>query len=646
MAPLVVLPGHLDFSRLPQQLFVQLAALALGVLWLAGDARCAVVGPRRPLDRPLLVFLAWSGLSVLTAADPGAGLRTMGHWSACALVYLFVSRTARSRDVPRLGAALLLGGAAVAVVGLGQALFGLDVTPQAVGPAATLANCNGAAGYLVVLAPLVLLPWTSRRARTAAVAGALTMLAFLPFTRSRSAAVAVALQLALLAARRDPARRVPAGRNHRGTWALLVGAGLVLAAAAGLTLGDRAKARSVSIRVDLLVAALSMARQHPLLGVGLGSFGAAYPSHGPVVTSALGAPLRVESPHAEAQQVLAETGLPGLLALLWGVASVLASLRRLRRSADPRARRIGLALTLSLAGFGVDATFGFPLRSAAPPLVLAVLLGLLAALDLEEPRGVGRLALPWRLGLSPVVALVVMAAAASSSSLLRLEADGALYRAAFLPVVHAQGVPSGRECAPGLTIEHGEEGRLDLTARAVPLAEVLRCLVERAGLRLEYDGPPPRQKVSVDIQGQPLPAAIESLLEGLGVDFLLSRDPSGSSVDRLIVFGSARTPAAGNVPTAESPPAEPSPGETPQPVGRPAETSAGAGPAFPSRSVGPQPFPEAPEPGVEPEPAPPPPEPEELTPMTLQLGRRPGPSFVTTTDGCPVARSSTRGDGV
>lgn len=632
-APLVVLPGHVDFARLPQQIFVALAALSLGLVWVAGGLS-AGVARRRPLDLPLAAFLAWSAVSLFSAVDRDAGLRTVGLWVACAVVYALVSRTAGPGDVPRLAGGLLLGGGLAAVVGLGQALLGLSLVPQAVAPAATLANRNVAGGYLAALVPLALVRWPSRTARVAAAVAAATILVFLPLTQSRAVAVALALQLAVLAALQWRSARRPR------VVAALVAAALVLAAAAWLTLADAGKTRSTSIRWSLAGSALSMARDHPLLGVGIGGFGAAYPSHGPVPTSALGAPLRVLSPHNEVLQVLAESGLPGLLLGLWVVAGALSALRRLRRSPDPPVRRTALALGLGLVGFTADAAFGFPLRGAVSALLLAVLLGVLAALDPDESRAAhvapgalaGRL-VPGALRMTALAGLAALLAITLSSSLSRLQDDRARYRAAFLPVAHAQAGPeSAASCGPAVTLERKADGRVDLSARGVTLVEVLRCLVEHAEFRLEYDGPAPRQTVSVDLRGETLAGAVESLLEGLGIDYLLGRDPTGTRIEQLIIFGSSRAAEPSRASTRPSParpgrpvepmPAEPPPQDESQPPGMPPAAPPEASMPFTGLPPGAEPSSGVPEPGGEPEPSPV--EPEELTPMTLQLGRGSG----------------------
>jgi hypothetical protein len=387
------------------------------------------------------------------------------------------------------------------------------------------------------------------------------------------------------------------------------------------------KQRSVDIRADLAASAFSMARERPLLGFGLGGFTQAYPAYGPPVASVLGDPLRVESPHAEPLQVVAETGVPGLLALLWMAVATVRTLRRRLVSPDPNVRRLGLALALALAGFGVDAALGFPLRVGAAPLVLAVLLGMLTAaertlpLPAEQPRTLARLP-----GFGPSVAAValILIAATLADSVRRLSVDGARYRALLFPVAHAQTRPA---CGPGLTLARHADGRIDLAASNVPLAEVLKCLEAETGLKVEYEGPEPRQPVAVTLEGEPLASALASLLEGLGVNYLLSRDPSG--VDRLVLFsaGSRPEPARGTprpapagVPDLEPSAAEETPVPEAQPFGPP-----GGAPGLPGAGAPGDPGAPFPEPAEGwGERAPYPEEPGELSPMTLQLGRRPG----------------------
>ena len=88
-------------------------------------------------------------------------------------------------------------------------------------------------------------------------------------------------------------------------------------------------------------------------------------------------------------------------------------------------------------------------------------------------------------------------------------------------------------------------GRVDLTATAAPLADVLDRLARQTGMKVVYEGAAPRQLVTLSLHGRTPTETVLSVFEGLGVNFALVADPSGSRVQTLVVAGTA---------TASSPP--------------------------------------------------------------------------------------------
>lgn len=631
-APLVVVPGLADFARFPQQAFIQTFAVFLVLVWALERHGAEPRTERmRLLDVPAGLFLGLSLLSVAGASDRAAGLQLGAHWVSCALVYAMVSRlVARPAQARPLLAGMFGGAVAVAVTGLGQALFQSDWIPSAVGPAGTLANRNVAAGYLVMVLPFGLALWRSSgpRGRRAVVAGAAVILLFLPFTLARVAAVALALQLLVLqpTGPTRPGRDVP--RRGPNRWwvrrmAPTLAAVALMVAAAGLTLASPAKARSLSIRGSLAQAALSMARENPVLGLGLGSFGDQYMRFGePIRVSTSSTPLRVESAHNEPLHVLAETGLLTTMVLLWIIGSTVAALARLRRSPDPQVRTLAWALGLALVGLAADGAFGFPLRTGVGPLGAAVLLGLVAALEAHERRRALPRARDVGVGgarsvvLATLVVVVLVPAVAWS-----------VHRQATPPV--PQPTSSGHtECSPAVDLRVRADNRLDLVATDAPVGEVLDCLADRTGLRLEVDGPPPRQRVSATFVDEALAKIVEQLLTGLGVDYLLAFDPSGARLERLILV-EASSPAARPAPRPRPRPAavpstsdwdeEADPGAFPGP-GPPTRGPADSGPGS-FFAPGGEPLDPYGEPGsgdYDPAYAPEPMGPGELSPMTLR----------------------------
>lgn len=132
--------------------------------------------------------------------------------------------------------------------------------------------------------------------------------------------------------------------------------------------------------------------------------------------------------------------------------------------------------------------------------------------------------------------------------------------------------------------------RVDLTASAAPLAEVLDRLGRQVGMKVLYDGPAPRQLVTLTLHDRTPSEAVLSVLEGLGVNFALVWDETGARLQTLMITGAApaATTAVGQARPAAEPPRRsfgpPSPVEAPdagfepeQPEELPGEVAGGSG---------------------------------------------------------------------
>ena len=147
----------------------------------------------------------------------------------------------------------------------------------------------------------------------------------------------------------------------------------------------------------------------------------------------------------------------------------------------------------------------------------------------------------------------------------------ALAPALLLTLVAAHGAAEVRVLARG--------PHIDLTATAAPLTEVLDRLGRQVGLKVQYEGPAPRQLVTLSVHDRTPAEAVLSVLEGQGVNFALVWDETGTRLQTLVIAGSA------GVSTAASAPAR----AVPEPA--------------PRRTFGmPNPNAEPPDPGFEPEP--------------------------------------------
>jgi len=98
------------------------------------------------------------------------------------------------------------------------------------------------------------------------------------------------------------------------------------------------------------------------------------------------------------------------------------------------------------------------------------------------------------------------------------------------------------------------EERVDVTATAAPLADVLDSLARQTGMEIVYDGKPPRQRVTVALEGRSAAEAVQGILEGQGLNYALVADPTGLHVRTLILAGTAgKGPRAGGSSRSPSP---------------------------------------------------------------------------------------------
>jgi hypothetical protein len=119
-------------------------------------------------------------------------------------------------------------------------------------------------------------------------------------------------------------------------------------------------------------------------------------------------------------------------------------------------------------------------------------------------------------------------------------------------------LPMAGEPAAGRIEVRSNSGRVDVHATAVPLSAVLDRLGREAGFKVVYEGTPPGQLVSVELDGVTPEEAVAQLVEGLGLSFALRLDPAGTRIDTA-VFTQVAAPKAGSRATtpAAPPPATP-----------------------------------------------------------------------------------------
>ncbi len=342
-----LLPGHRDEANLWVEMCVFIAALA----WLVRSAMARRLRLERTgMGLPIVALLAIAAASAIRSSHPLASLATLLEWLAYAALFgALVAATSGAGGVDRrFFLRLLWASAFVAclyglfqqfvnlpllqkmIAGSPERVLGeLHMNPRHLGELmaratgrifSTFLVSNSFAGFLALVFPGFLgyvldrfLAGDRRRAFLGASGLWLAAaLACLLFTYSKGGWVAFAVGMVAFAAM--------LGKSLLARHARLL-VGIAAAAAAGFALLLAVRVVPVQIFRDALTSgdvrlgywqgALAMARDHPVGGVGLGTFGDHFPRYRPLLAHP------AQDAHNDYLQVLAELGVPGLLAFLW-----------------------------------------------------------------------------------------------------------------------------------------------------------------------------------------------------------------------------------------------------------------------------------------------------------------------------------------
>lgn len=389
----------------PAQLLLGLALLA----WLLrGLAQRQLLLPTHSVALLLILFLLFTGATLLAAQDLASGAAEWAKWLQVLLVMALVAAEPR-RSTPWLLAALLLSGATQAVIGGWQfALRGagpghFEIAPGLFRAYGTFEQPNPFGGYMGLVWPLASALavglWQARQiGRHKLLSAACAMVALLAagallasYSRGAWLGAGAAAAVLLLGALRPAGARpmlllallaallLFAGRDLWPQW-IVARVGSITQVFAGADVrgvDPTTENFAVVERLAHWQAGAEMAAAHPWLGVGLGNYAAAYPRY-----RLLRWPLALGHAHNFYLNLAAETGLPGLLifvALL--LAAALQASRALRA-----ARGWQRALALGLLAAGAHLTIHNTVDNLIVNnvhLYLGCMLGMLAA---AQPR--------------------------------------------------------------------------------------------------------------------------------------------------------------------------------------------------------------------------------------------------------------------
>ena len=435
VAPLLYYPHIQDFSNLPKTAFIQFASCLLLFIWVLKTCTTGKLELiQHPLMLVLLLWLAWSGLSILWGVDRFSGLALWAHWVACGICFfVLVNANPELKQLDRLLVWCVISATAVSLVGLLQYYLGATFIPQTFIPGSTFSNRNMAAQFVVMIWPLSMLLFILNKKRHLNGLYGLIhaiLVIFIIITRTRAAWVAVLLTLSALLLFllltgfwREIRPCFPKGKAIVLTASLFFIAtmvyippqnpqkavslikDLVLPCKVLAYTPTQQKDQPISGQAEILATLFSipeyregssafriaawrntfqMMRDHFFPGVGLSN----WPIYYPLYQSAsqpdpfFSLERQPERLHNDPLQLLAETSFVGLflyLCLFTIIGRILYVSFRSPHPADMKLRLFFVAM--SLMGFFVDSLFSFPLRMAVPPLYLMVLMGLVVCYD-------------------------------------------------------------------------------------------------------------------------------------------------------------------------------------------------------------------------------------------------------------------------
>jgi len=439
VAPFFIINGIYDFANLPQSIFIRIGSLVLIILWLIKEtlyrqSKLYLL----PIHIPLILFLIWSAITLNWAANVFEGVVTLLMWVGPFMAFLLFFHSMKSKQECMLILyAVYISGIAVALLGIGQFLFGVKIVPQVAIPSATFANKNMAAHYMVLTIPLGIGFFLSSKKQWTNYFFGLTtslLVVFLFYTKARAGWLAffvevVVFSMMLLWNRQTIANRINFDKhkilativallltvvmihfNSQGfSWTLAQQCQRIVRDASQLFNIQKAD-ESLKIDVvdentektdnidtkDLLEVAKTktkekessfagrfaifrnsweMIKDYFIFGVGLGNHKVYYPLYfrKVVVERWFSEQFQLTNAHNDYIQTWSETGSIGMFFLMVGAIGTIFMIKRILEY-EKENRFMIIGIAVCMAGLLMNAFFSFPFQRALPPLLLMIYL--------------------------------------------------------------------------------------------------------------------------------------------------------------------------------------------------------------------------------------------------------------------------------
>ncbi len=398
LTPFMVIPPIHNFSNLAKDAATQIGttlAFLLLILYFLTASKYSV--RKSEFNLPLILLILWSTISLSYSLNAFEGFVIVRRYLCALTIFFVISNVFSKNETDRLLRLLFCSATLVALLGIGQYLFAIDIIQQLAPPASTFANKNMAAQFLILTLPLGITFYLESKKSTStwffSIASGLCLI-YLIYTRTRAGWVAFSVQtlfiLFVAIKHRFVAREILPWNKHKKI-ALLASLAMIFIMVNIGPQGTHTGVTTISSRISTITPSnnkvrlaiwensLAMIKDNPIVGVGLGNLKVHYPRYNNKVASdnQFSLTRQLHNAHNDYLQIWAELGIIGFMIFLLTGLLFLSKLKTIvfDETSFEKKPLWGLGILTGLLGISITALFSFPLQLATPLFFIFVFLG-------------------------------------------------------------------------------------------------------------------------------------------------------------------------------------------------------------------------------------------------------------------------------
>lgn len=393
-APLIT-PLNYQGAMLPdlfRGVYFQSGVLLITILWLFSLIKTPTISIHK-IILPFIVFLIWASLSLLWAENQYFAITNLTIWLQSLLLFFVSLQLFKTqKEIINLLNFIVISGVIVSIIGISQHLFDFNWITQATKPAGTFGNKNMAVHFLVLIIPinigLFLNSQTKKQQLVLSFALSIISL-YLVYANSRAGYLSFLIQTILFAVFIFRHKKL-LHKTHKILIVLALLLPLLINSfnKGGIDIQTRldniTKTHENQLsneRIPMWLNTLSMIKENPILGVGLGNWRVQYPLYLDSIANdwAVSENKMHRHTHNDWLEITSSLGIIGLLLLLWLVFTLGRFIKNLLKTTEIPFVIFGLSM--SFIGLLIDGAFSFPLKLVIAPMLIMVVFACLVVLE-------------------------------------------------------------------------------------------------------------------------------------------------------------------------------------------------------------------------------------------------------------------------